>query len=210
MSSDEDETGATEPFTPGIDRRLWVVFMAGVVIASLCFWRAVTPRVPVSTGQMPELKQPAPPFKLYDQSSELVNLDAFLHRHTIVLVFFDGTAGPESDRNLTELRRFYPALKREGIVAFGVSTALPQENRRNSSQPFPFPLLSDADAVSKQSVHRKWGTFVKPPSLDKPAGTHPGLFLIDRAGLVRWNVDTNQPIPEENTDGIVARLLNRN
>lgn len=212
MTLDADESAHagsvhSEPEHLAVDRRLWAVLLAGVVIALLCLWRAVTPRVPVSAGQVPELKRPAPAFKLYDQSSTLVNLNAFLHRHSIVLVFFDGVAGPESDSNLVELRRFYPALKREGFVAFGVSTALPQENRRNCSQPFPFPLLSDADAISKKSVHRTWGRFIKPKSLDKPAGTRPGLFLIDRTGLVRWNLDTNVPAPEAATEGIVARLL---
>ena len=185
--------------------RILVLPAAAIVIASLCAWRIANPHHTNTPDVMPEMRRPAPAFQLYDQESTLVNLESFLHRHQIVLAFFDGQAGPEESAVLTQLREFYPAIKREGIIVLGVSTALPQEIRNNSSQPFPFPILSDAAATDPNSVHRVWSCFVAPASLDKPAGTKPAVFLIDRAGLVAWEGEF--PRPEPNPATILSRLL---
>ena len=189
------------------NRRILILPIAALIIAGLCTWRYLTPRQQVKTSGAPELRQPAPDIQLYDQESTLVKLSAFVGRHRIVVAFYDGQAGPEQSSVLRQLREFHPALKRESIIVLGVSTALPQENRNNSTQEFPFPLLSDADAVSRSSVHHSWGRFVKAPTLDKPPGTKPAVFVIDRAGLVRWNVDDGLPLPEDDPESVVARLL---
>lgn len=186
-------------------RRVLILPAAAIIIIAACSWRIANPRQNQAEMVMPLNTRPAPAFQLYDQNSTLVNLEAFLHRHTIVLVFFDGQLGPDADSTLQELRRFYPALKSEGVVVFGVSTALPQENRNNSSQPFPFPLLTDAVSTDKNSVHRVWGRLIPPATLDKPGGTKPAVFLIDRRGLVGWEDDT--PVPDSKPETIVARLL---
>ena len=185
--------------------RLLILPVAAVIIIAACGWRITNPRQNQSEMVMPLNTRPAPAFQLYDQNSTLVNLEAFLHRHTIVLVFFDGQLGPDANSTLQELRRFCPALKSEGVVIFGVSTALPQENRNNSSQPFPFPLLTDAVSTDKNSVHRVWGRLIPPPTLDKPGGTKPGVFLIDRKGLIGW--ENGMPMPDPNPETIVSRLL---
>ncbi|MEZ6128310.1 MAG: redoxin domain-containing protein [Planctomycetaceae bacterium] len=182
-----------------------ILSAAAVIISGLCAWRIANPHQRNSQTALPEMRMAAPAFQLYDQESTLVNLESFLHRHQVVLVFFDGQAGPESSRVLTQLREFHPALKREGIIVLGVSTALPQEIRNNSAQPFPFPILSDAAATDPKSVHQVWGRYIAPESLDKPAGTIPGVFLIDRAGLVAW--EGRFPKPEADPDRIVSRLL---
>jgi peroxiredoxin len=185
--------------------RILILPLAAAIITGLCVWRITNPR---QTGQevaLPEMRRPAPAFQLYDQESTLVNLESFLHRHQIVLVFFDGQTGPESSSVLTQLRDFHPALKREGIILLGVSTALPQQIRNNSLQPFPFALLSDVNAIQADSVHRQWGRFVPPPANDQPAGTLPGVFVIDRSGLVAWEGDA--PKPEAQPDRILNTLL---
>ncbi|MCP4174200.1 MAG: redoxin domain-containing protein [Fuerstiella sp.] len=180
--------------------------LSAAVIAALCGWRIMNPGgLSDSAATQPEMRQPAPAIQLYDQNSTIVNLEAFLHRHRIVIVFFDGQAGPEANETLVTLREFHAALKAESIIVLGVSTALPQDIRNNSSQPFPFPILSDVAATASESVHRKWGCFVEPPSLDKPAGTQPGVFLIDRTGMVPWH--GSHPRPESDTSAIVAHLL---
>ena len=185
--------------------RILALAAAAVVIAGLCTWRSLNPRERQMLSDNLQDRRPAPAFQLYDQESTLVNIDAYLHRHRIVVVFYDGQAGPEADPNLVELRQFYPALKSESIIVLGVSTALPQENRNNAAQPFPFPLLTDAVAASENSVHKIWGRFIEPPALNKPAGTKPGVFLIDRSGFVPWSGQF--PLPEASTDSLVARLL---
>lgn len=135
-----------------------------------------------------------------------MNFEAYLNRHRIVLVFFDGQAGPDNSPVLNQLREFYPALKQEGVMVFAVSTALPQEIRNNSRQSWPFAILSDAAATAENSVHRMWGTIVEPLTLDKPAGTRPAVFLIDRSGLVAWGGEF--PRPELDSDMILNQLLN--
>ncbi len=66
--------------------------------------------------------KPAPTFELFDQKSRLVKLDAFLHRHPILIVFFDGAAGPDASETLRKLRDYYPALKENDVVVLAVST----------------------------------------------------------------------------------------
>ncbi len=87
----------------------------------------------------------------------------------------------------------------------GVSTALPQENRNNSSQAFPFPLLTDAVALDANSVHRTWDRLIEPASANEVPRTQPGAFLIDRLGLVAW--EDGHPRAEESRDMIMPRLL---
>lgn len=186
-------------------RRILVIPAAAVVILAACVWRVSNPRQNQANADLPAERRLAPAFQLYDQNSTLVKLEAFLHRHTIVLVFFDGSVGPDKDATLVELRKFQPALKAEGIVVFGISTALPQENRNNSALPFPFQLLTDAVAADANSVHRQWGTLIPPKSLDKPGGTVPAVFVIDRQGLVEWSGDL--PVRDENPETLVSRLL---
>lgn len=185
--------------------RVLMLPAAALIILAACSWRIANPHKNQAEIELPNNTRPAPRFQLYDQNSTLVKLDAFLHRHTIIVVFFDGRLGPEANSTLQELKRFYPALKAEGVVVLGVSTALPQENRNNSSKPFPFPLLTDAVSADENSVHQVWGRFVPPPSLDKPGGTNPAVFWIDRKGFVGWENDT--PAPVSNPETIVARLL---
>lgn len=186
-------------------RRILILPLTAVIIFGLCAWRMANPHQRVVVDELPEIRKPAPSFQLYDQESTVVNFDAYLHRHKIVLVFYDGQVGPDDSPVLEQLREFYPAIQREGFVVFGVSTALPQENRNNSTRDWPFKLLSDAAATAKNSVHRVWGTFVEPPSLDKPARTKPAVFLIDRAGLVAW--DGEFPRSEPNPEIVANRLL---
>lgn len=176
--------------------RILILPVAAIVIASLCAWRIANPHRTPSVDELPEMRRPAPAFQLYDQESTVVNFSAYLNRHRIVLVFFDGQAGPDNSPVLNQFREFYPALEREGVMVFAVSTALPQEIRNNSRQAWPFAILSDAAATAENSVHRVWGTFLEPPTLDKPAGTKPAVFLIDRSGLVAWDGEFPKPEPD--------------
>lgn len=185
--------------------RILILPVAAMIIASLCAWRIANPHRAPYTDELPEMRRPAPAFQLYNQESTIVNFSAYLNRHRIVLVFFDGQAGPDNSPVLNQLREFYTALEREGVLVFAVSTALPQEIRNNSRQAWPFEILSDAAATAQNSVHRVWGTFVAPPTLDKPAGTKPAVFLIDRAGLVAW--DGEFPKPESDSAMVLNQLL---
>ena len=186
-------------------RRLLILPAAALTIAALCGWRLVNPRQPTAydPNAIRDLR-PAPSFQLHDQESHIVKLDAFLHRHRIVLVFFDGDVGMESDPTLRELREFYPALKSQGIIAVAVSTTLPQQNRK-VEKPFPFPVLSDVLAMDNNSAHRKWGRLIEPDTINQPPKTNPAVFLIDRAGLVEY--EGNVPKPVTDPARVVSDLL---
>lgn len=186
-------------------KRILVLPAAAIIILTACLWRLNNPPPTQAEMDLPGETRQAPAFQLYDQNSKLLKLAAYLGRHRIVIVFYDGQAGPDADPVLQELRKFYPALKAESVVVLGISTALPQENRNNSAQPYPFPLLSDAVAADKNSVHTVWGRLVPPASLDKPAGTKPAVFLIDRKGHVPWSGDL--PAAEADTRSLISRLL---
>jgi peroxiredoxin len=187
-------------------RRNVILVCATILIVALCAWRLANPRQRsvFDPNRVSDLR-PAPSFQLHDQNSRVVKLDSYLHRHQIVLVFFDDKTGPEADSTLVELRNFYPALKDRNIIVLGVSTALPQQNRKPPNLPFPFPLLSDVLATDPNSAHRKWGRLIEPKSLDKPPGTAPAVFLIDRAGTVEWS--GNAPKPVEDPSAIASFLL---
>ena len=186
-------------------RRILFLAAAALVIAGLCGWRLANPRQPAvyDPNAIRDLR-PAPAFQLHDQDSRIVNLEAFLHRHQIVLVFFDGDAGPDADPVLRELREFHPALDSQGVIVVAVSTTLPQQNRK-VEQPFPFPLLSDVLALDGNSAHRKWGRLIEPNTIDQPPRTDPAVFVIDRAGLVEY--EGNAPKPVTDPTKVVAELL---
>lgn len=185
--------------------RILVLPVSALIITALCWWRIAHPPGQSQPESTLQNLHPAPSFQLYDQNSEVVRLDAFLHRHVIVLAFYDGQKGPDADPLLMKLADFYPALRQEGIIVLGISTALPQENRNKGRRNIPFPLLSDVAATDERSVHRVWGRIIPPPTLDKPAGTRPAVFVIDRSGMVPW--DKDHPRPETSPDQLIAKLL---
>lgn len=185
---------------PGV-RELVVIF-AGLVIVVVCTWRMLTPRDQAGeNARSVSDRRPAPAFELYDQNSRLVNLEALLHRHRIVLVFQGDGEKLESSALLKQLRDYYPTLERNGVRVLAVSSALPQTIRADVKIPFPFPILSDVTAGQPGSASVLWGTAVAPvprtavPS-SGPSSTstiRSALFLIDRAGLVDWSGDTPRP-----------------
>jgi peroxiredoxin len=147
-----------------------IVVAAGIVIAGLCWWRMSAPEIPrASLQQVVADQRMAPTFELYDQQSHLVKLSGFVGRHPIVLIFFDGRQPPENDRSLVMFRDFYPSLRTSGVIVLGVSSALPQQIRRKSVQPFPFPILADVTAGQPGSASLIWGC-----SAASPRGTANG------------------------------------
>lgn len=195
-------------------KREILVILSGAVIAAACFWRIAVPRDTAgSSSAVVVEKRPAPSFELYDQQSRLVKLDAYLHRHDIVLVFFDGSRSPEDQLVLTQLREFYPALQSSGIVALGISNALPQVIRQQSQKPFPFPIVSDVTAGQPGSASQIWGCVERMPLPESPGAAPDDLrpvirdsvFFIDRGGLVGW--DGDHPRPLDRPQDLVSALI---
>lgn len=176
--------------------RDFLFLAASCVVVALTAWRMNHPRVPRAEGPtvISEVR-PAPAFELYDQQSRLVQLDAYLHRHRILLAFFDADVNPEKLDFLQRLREFHPALKQNGVIVLGVCNALPQQIRDPTRVPFPFPILADISAGQPGSVSAAWGC-AGPGTAENPRLIRPALFLIERSGHVAWQGDFPQPVSD--------------
>src|SRR5207253_494288 len=102
-------------------------------------------------------------------------LERYLGRHRVLVVFFSAEETAAKDPALLAVREAFPRLTQNDIKVVGVSTALPQDNRRaiETAGDFPFPLISDPDL----SIHRRWSRL--DPQTQQPRS---GVFLIDRKG----------------------------
>ncbi|HUE14866.1 MAG TPA: redoxin domain-containing protein [Planctomycetaceae bacterium] len=185
-----------------MDKRVFLLVLAAAIIGGLCAFKAMRSYSPQTTVAARPLAEPAPEFELYDQSSpsRIVRLEGYLGRHRVVVVFFDGRAGAHASDVLSRLKDNWSRLHKAEIYVMAISTALPQENRKDIAQhvEFPFPLLSDPGF----QVHRTWGRF------DEVAGKpSTGVFLVDRKGSVAWSRKTNAPEPTENWQSALERLV---
>jgi len=173
-----------------MDKRVFLLVLAAAVIGGLCAFKAMRRYVPQTAVAARPIAEPAPEFELYDASrpSRIVRLEGYLGRHRVIVVFFDGAAGAHASPVLNRLRDDWSRLRKAEIYVMAISTALPQENRKDIAQrgDYPFPLLSDPDF----HVHRAWGRF------DEVAGKpRTGVFFVDRKGWVAWSRTTNAPQP---------------
>ncbi len=179
-------------------RRILVLPVAAIVILGLVAYKLTRsyPRQAEVVENLADVR-PAEPFSAYDPDNKPVRLGAYLGRHRIVLVFFDGGAGIGGDSVLRELRQNYKRLRSSGVIVLAISTALPQTNRKAFEQigRFPFPVLSDPGL----NVHNPWGR------VDANGKPIPGLFIIDRAGNVAWK--DGKPKPADNAEQTVLRII---
>ena len=99
--------------------------------------------------------------------------------------------------DLLRLREDADRLVEDDVVIVAVSTALPQHNRKAIEilGEFPFEILSDPD----YSVHKKWKRY--DAAAQRPVA---GVFVVSRAGLVRWR--DGGPIPEPSLESAYRRL----
>jgi peroxiredoxin len=139
--------------------------------------------------------RPAPQFQLYDQNSRTVRLASYKGRHKLLIVFFDGSRGPDHSELLCRLRDNFAKIHDTGAVILAISAARPSQNRYganlehlkidSSGAPaaasqelrYPFPLLSD---VLDYDVHRRYEAFDMRTGQPREA-----VFVVDRAGLIQ-------------------------
>jgi peroxiredoxin len=137
---------------------------------------------------------PAPAFALADEHQRLVRFDQqFRGRQKALIVFFDGTRGPDQSSLVAALRDRFSDLKRTGAAVLAISAARPSQNRyganlelRTSAAPqpdaelrYPFPLLSD---IVEYDVHRRYGAY--DAQADRPLEC---VFVVDRTGLIQYS-----------------------
>ncbi len=171
-----------------MDRRLFLVFVIGAGLVGLCGWRLSTNRPQSLAEQMQRarVERPAENFEGVDIHNEMFRLERYLGRHRVLVVFFSREETAAKDAGLLAVRDAFPALTKNDVKVVGVSTALPQENRRaiEIAGDFPFPLISDPD----ESIHRRWSRI--DPQTQQP---RTGVFLIDRKGTVATLSGIPQP-----------------
>ena len=70
--------------------------IAAVVITLLIVYRLNRPE-PVRTQESSPVvvARPIPLFQLYDEQSQLVRVQRYVGRHKLLIVFFDGSRGPD-------------------------------------------------------------------------------------------------------------------
>lgn len=188
------------------DRRLIVVLALGALIFLITWASTLRDRGNGQSQQAYQTRRLAPAFRLYDQNSELVNLSAYLNRHKVILVFFNGNKSPLEDSVMKSVFENWQQLATSDYQVFGISTALPQHNRAAVADDFPFSLLSDPAAVQPDSAHRTWGCLQVPNSQNPEASTIPKVFVIDRLGRVNW--EGKYPAAVNSSDDFAQRLLN--
>jgi peroxiredoxin len=137
---------------------------------------------------------PAPEFSLPDEHQRLVRFDQrFRGRQKVLIVFFDGSQGPDHSPLVSALRDRFTDLKMTGAAVLAISAARPSQNRyganlelRQSADAnpeaelrYPFPLLSD---ILDYEVHKRYGAY--DATADRALE---GVFIVDRSGLIQYS-----------------------
>ena len=191
------------------DRRFVAVLAVGMLIAIASVVRVLNNQPQNYDAQVAAaiVMRPAPGFEALDSESHLVRLGAWLGRHRIIVVFFDGERGADNDADLLRLRDRFAELQAQDIKIVGVTVSIPQVNRaamERAGGSFPFPLVSDVDPQSPEGtlrIHRHWGRLDS--VTEKPLS---GVFFIDRKGQVAHVGPI--PKPYDNVEQIISSLAN--
>ena len=181
--------------------KLFCTVLLAVVTATV--WRILTPRESVNVTRTIVDERPAPTFQLLDQNGRQANLQSYLHRHRIVLVFFDSSHGLNGDPLMRRIREFAPAIKRTGIRLIAISTPMTPEFK-SQAENFPFPVLHDTRSGYPDSSSVMWGTAIL-PSTKSVADIRPAIFVIEQTGLVEW--DGNKPKPIADSELFLTQLI---
>jgi peroxiredoxin len=189
------------------DRRFIVVIALGLLIAIVCVGRVLINHPQTYEEQVAAavIMRPAPGFEALDSSGHLVRLGAWLGRHRMILVFFDGERGADNDPDLLKLRDRFAELQALDVKVVGITASIPQVNRaamERAGGDFPFPLVSDVDFQSPEGtlrIHRHWGRL--DTVTNNPLN---GVFYVDRKGQVAYVGPI--PKPYDNVDQIIDLL----
>jgi peroxiredoxin len=125
-----------------------------------------------------------------------VRLKSYIGRHKLLIVFFDGSRGPDHSQLLGQLVGKYTEIHATGAVVLAISAARPSQNRYGANLEhlkvdpsgaaaseqeelrYPFLLLSD---ILDYKEHRNYQAF------DERTGKpRESVFVVDRAGLIQY------------------------
>jgi peroxiredoxin len=175
------------PTERGPMRKLFLVIpVAAIVIAGLVSYRLRRPPAPLLRTSAAATIRPAPLFQLYDEQSQIVRLARYVGRHRLLIVFFDGTSGPDRSELLRALREKFLPIHETGAIVLAISGLRPSElrpapnergERTARDEPFPFGMLAD---INDFEVHRRYGAFDDQTNKPREA-----VFVVDRTGIIR-------------------------
>lgn len=129
-----------------------------------------------------KLGELAPEFNLKSQHGEDITLSSYRGDKSVLLVFFPFAFSGVCTGELAELRDNVEEFTSRDAEIIGVSCDSLFSNRAFSDRDgFGFPVLSDF--WPHGAVSRKYGTFNE--DIGAP---NRGSFVIDRDGILRWQV----------------------
>lgn len=135
-----------------------------------------------------EVGQEAPDFELRDQHGEPVRLSSLRGTKNVVLVFYPLAFSGVCSGELCALRDDFPEITRDDVELLAVSVDSTFVLRTWADRDgFTFRLLSDF--WPHGATAKLYGVFDE----GKGVATR-GTFIIDKAGIIRWEVVN--PIPQ--------------
>jgi peroxiredoxin len=145
-----------------------------------------SPFTDAHTGAV-QVGQVAPDFTLMDQRKHPVSLSEFRGRKNVVLVFYPWAFTPVCGTELFAIRDELDTLQNDDVQVLTVSVDSVFSHRVWAERDgFDFPLLSDF--WPHGAVAQAYGVF------NPEAGAAVrGTFIIDREGIVRWQVVNDIP-----------------
>jgi peroxiredoxin len=145
--------------------------------------------------------QKVPDVHARDLDGHDVALSSLYAKGPILLVFYRGGWCPFCNSENHALATAYPEYQKRGVTPVTVSVDAPDaEAKTRATYAIPFPVLSDSDASMIDAFHvvkevqsdelAKMKSFGVDLESYSGKAHHkiaiPALFLIDRAGVVRW------------------------
>lgn len=129
-----------------------------------------------------EIGSLAPDFEINNQFGEKVSLSSFRGSKNVVLVFYPFAFSGTCTGELCALRDDLAAFQNDGVQVIGISCdAMYTQKAFAEKENYSFPVLTDF--WPHGSVAKAYGVFLA----EKGFATR-GTFIIDKAGILRWQV----------------------
>ena len=126
--------------------------------------------------------QTAPDFELFNQHGEKVSLASFKGEKNVVVLFYPFAFSGICTGELCALRDDLSAFQNESVQLLAISCdSMFSQRAFADHERYTFPLLSDF--WPHGAVSKIYGVFD-----EKRGRANRGTFVIDKAGIVRWQV----------------------
>jgi mycoredoxin-dependent peroxiredoxin len=129
-----------------------------------------------------EIGQAAPDFELVNQHGEKVSLASFKGKQNVVLVFYPFAFSGTCTGELCALRDDISVFQNDDVQLIGIACD-PMWSARAfaEAEGYQFPILSDFWPHGE--VSKLYGVF-----FEERGFSSRGTFIIDKAGILRWQV----------------------